>query len=207
MDFELPQDLRMMRETAARFVEEELIPHEPLAIRREAERGFEDTPLLPRELEAELVAKARQIGLAGIEVPEQYGGPGLGALAKCVIVEQLKRSILFPFGFPPNFADVYMLKETCKGEQVDKYLIPFLHGKKRTCIAITEPGAGSDAAGIRMRAERRNGKWVLNGNKIFITGARQADFMIVVTLTDPAKAAHGGMTTFLVDAGTPGISI
>src|SRR3990172_5161799 len=108
MNFELPEDLRMMRETTARFTQKELIPHEPIAIRREAERGFNDTPLLPPELEAELVAKARAAGLAGIEVPEEYGGPGLGALAKCVVVEQLKRSILFPFGFPPNFPDVYM---------------------------------------------------------------------------------------------------
>jgi (R)-benzylsuccinyl-CoA dehydrogenase len=207
MDFELPEELRMMRETAVRFTRNELIPHEPTAIRREAERGFGDAPLLPPELEAELVAKARAAGLAGIEVPEQYGGLGLGALAKCVVVEQLKHSILFPFGFPPNFPDVYMLKDTCKGGQVDKYLVPFLRGEKKACIAITEPGAGSDAAGIKMRAERRDGKWVLNGGKIFITGARQADFTIVVTVTDAAKGARGGMTTFLVDADTPGLSI
>ncbi len=207
MDFELPEELRMMRETAARFTRQELIPHEPLAIRREAERGFQDTALLPPELEAGLIAKARAVGLAGIEVPEEYGGPGLGPLAKCVVVEQLKHSILFPFGFPPNFPDVCMLTETCKGAQIDKYLLPFLRGDKKACIAVTEPGAGSDAAGIKMRAERRDGKWVLNGNKIYITGARQADFIIVVTVTDPARGAHGGMTTFLVDAGTPGVSI
>src|SRR5688572_1230835 len=207
MDFELPEDLRMMRETAARFTQKELIPHEPTAIRREAERGFEDTPLLPPELEAELISKARAVGLAGIEVPQEYGGAGLGPLAKCVVVKQLKHSILFPFGFPPNFPDVYMLKDTCKGAQIDKYLIPFLRGDKMQCIAITEPGAGSDAAGIKMRADRKNGKWVLNGEKIFITGARHADFMIVVTLTDPTKGSKGGMTTFLVDAGTPGLTV
>jgi (R)-benzylsuccinyl-CoA dehydrogenase len=123
------------------------------------------------------------------------------------VVEQLKRCILFPFGFPPNFPDVYMLKDACSGKQIDDYLVPFLRGEKKACIAVTEAGAGSDAAGIKMRAERVNGKWVLNGEKIFISGARQSDFMIVVTVTDPERAARGGMTTFLVDTDTPGVSI
>jgi len=207
MDFELSEELRLMRETARRFTLNELIPHERTVIRREAERGFDDTPLLPPELERELIAKAEAIGLTGIEVSPQYGGQGLGVLAKCVVVEQLKHSILFPFGFPPNFPDVRMLEQCCAGSQIERYLVPFLSGEKKACIAVTEPGAGSDAAAIRMRAERRDGRWVLNGNKVYITGAKQADFMIVVTVTDPAKGARGGMTSFLLDRDTPGISI
>jgi (R)-benzylsuccinyl-CoA dehydrogenase len=207
MDFELPQELRMLRETAARFTRNELIPHERTVIQREAERGFDDTALLPEELEASIIAKAKEIGLVGIEVPPEYGGLGLGVLAKCIAVEQLKHSILFPLGFPPNFPDVAMLRECCRGTQVEKYLEPFLRCEKKACIAVTEPGAGSDAAAIKMRAERRGDRWVLNGNKIYITGARQADFMIVVTVTDPAKGTRGGMTTFLLDKDTPGISI
>ena len=211
MNFELPEELRMMRESAARFTARELMPHEPLVIRREAERGYTDTPLLPPELEKQIMDKARAAGLAGLEVPEAWGGQGSSILAKCVVVEQLKHSILFPFGFAPNFPDVFMLLESCKGEQIEKYLKPFLRGETQSCIAITESNAGADASGIKMRAVRvnggKNGKWILNGSKIFITHARYADFMIVVTVTDPAKGSRGGMTTFLLDAKQPGITV
>ena len=141
-----------------------------------------------------------------------------------MVVEQLKHSILFPFGFAPNFPDVFILLESCKGAQIDKYLKPFLRGETQSCIAITEPsraepGADADASGIQMRAERmsggksggnnggNNGRWILHGNINFITHARYADFMIVVTLTDPAKGSRGGMTTFLLDAKQPGITV
>ena len=207
MDFQLPEELRMMRETAARFTTRELIPHEALVIRREVERGFSDTPLLPPELEQQIMDKARAAGLVGLEVPESHGGLGLSILAKCVVVEQLKHSILFPFGFAPNFPDVFMLLENCRGDQIEKYLKPFLKGEAQSCIAITEPGAGSDVSGMQMRAVRKEGKWILNGSKIYITHARYADFMIVVTLTDPEKGTRGGMTTFLLDAKQPGISV
>lgn len=207
MNFELPEELRMMRETAARFTARELIPHEPLVIRRDAERGYTDSPLLPPELEKQIMDKARAAGLAGMEVPEAYGGQGANILAKCVVVEQLKHSILFPFGFAPNFPDVFMLLETCKGQQIEKYLKPFLRGETQGAIAITEPGAGADASAIKMRAERQGDKWVLNGNKQFITHARYADFMIVVTVTDSAKGSRGGMTAFLLDGKQPGISV
>lgn len=207
MDFELPEELRMLRDAAARFTTRELIPHEPLVIRREAERGYSDNPLLPPELEKEIIAKAKAAGLVALEVPEAYGGAGASILAKCVVTEQLKHSILFPFGIPPNFPDVFMLLESCKGPQIEKYLKPFLRGETQGCIAITEPGAGADASNIKMRAERKDGKWVLNGEKIFITHARYADFMIVVTVTDPAKGSRGGMTAFLLDRNQPGISV
>lgn len=207
MNFELPEELRMLRESAARFTTRELIPHEPLVIRRDAERGYTDNPLLPPALEKAILDKARAAGLVGLEVPEAYGGAGASILAKCIVVEQLKHSILFPFGFAPNFPDVFMLLESCKGTQIDKYLKPFLRGETQSCIAITEPGAGADVSGMKMRAERKNGHWVLNGSKQFITHARYADFMIVVTVTDPAKGSRGGMTTFLLDAKQPGISV
>lgn len=207
MNFDLPEELRMLRDVATRFTQRELIPHEPLVIRREVERGFDDTPLLPPELEKQIMDKARAAGLVGLEVPEEYGGAGASILAKCVVVEQLKNSILFPFGFAPNFPDVFMLLESCKGAQIDKYLKPFLRGDAQSCIAITEPGAGSDASAIKMRAERKGDKWVLNGEKIYITHARYADFMIVVTVTDPTKGSRGGMTAFLLDRNQPGISV
>ncbi|MDR0275764.1 MAG: acyl-CoA/acyl-ACP dehydrogenase [Burkholderiaceae bacterium] len=206
MNFEMPETTRMIRDTVREFTERELKPLEPLVIRRESERGMKDDPILPPEVEHALGEKARAIGLWGIDVPEEFGGQAFGMLAKCVVTEQLKHSIT-PFVPPPDSPNLYLLKEQCKGAQIDKYLMPYVRGDKKSCIALSEEGAGSDAAGIRTRAERVNGKWVINGAKMWISNARRADFMIVVTMTDPAKGSRGGMTAFLVDRDHPGVSI
>jgi (R)-benzylsuccinyl-CoA dehydrogenase len=114
---------------------------------------------------------------------------------------------IVPFVLPPDSPNLWMLRETCKGDQVQKYLLPYASGDKKSAIAISEPGAGSDPAGMKTRAEYKNGKWVLNGQKIWISHARHADFMIVMAVTDPAKGSRGGMTAFLVDKDTKGLSI
>lgn len=206
MNFELPESTRMVRETVARFVNEELKPNEQLIIRREAERGYTDEPLIPPDLDTRLQQKARDIGLWGIDVPQEYGGQNFGMLAKCVVVEQLKNSIV-PFVLPPESPNLFMLRELCTGNQVERYLLPYSRGEKKSCLALSEPGAGSDAGAIRMKAERKNGKWILNGSKIWISNARRADFMIVMAVTDSSKGSRGGITAFLVDRGTPGVSI
>jgi (R)-benzylsuccinyl-CoA dehydrogenase len=206
MDFTLPEELRMLRDTVARFVREELLPLERDVIKREAERGLTDAPLIDPEVEKELGRKAKAIGLYGIDVPEEYGGQNLGMLAKAVVIEELKTSIV-PFVLPPDSPNLWMLRETCKGGQIEKYLLPYASGDKKSAIAISEPGAGSDPAGMKTRAEYKNGKWVLNGQKIWISHARHADFMIVMAVTDPSKGSRGGMTAFLVDKGTKGLSI
>lgn len=206
MDFKLPDTTRMIRDTVRQFTERELKPLESLVIRREAERGLRDDPLLPPEVEHALQDKARAIGLWGIDVPEEFGGQAFGMLAKCVVTEQLKHSIVH-FVPPPDSPNLYLLKELCKGSQVDKYLMPYVRGEKKSCIALSEEGAGSDAAGIRTRAERVNGRWVINGAKMWISNARRSHFMIVVAVTDAAKGSRGGMTAFLVDTDHPGVSI
>lgn len=206
MDFTLPEELRMLRDTVARFVREELLPLERDVIKREAERGLTDAPLIDPDVEKELNRKAKAIGLYGIDVPEEYGGQNLGMLAKAVVIEELKTSIV-PFVLPPDSPNLWMLRETCKGEQIKKYLLPYANGDKKSAIAISEPGAGSDPAGMKTRAEYKNGKWVLNGQKIWISHARHADFIIVMAVTDPAKGSRGGMTAFLVDKGSKGLSI
>jgi (R)-benzylsuccinyl-CoA dehydrogenase len=206
MDFTLPEELRMLRDTVARFVREELLPLERDVIKREAERGLTDAPLIDPDVEKELNRKAKAIGLYGIDVPEEYGGQNLGMLAKAVVIEELKTSIV-PFVLPPDSPNLWMLRETCKGDQIRKYLLPYASGEKKSAIAISEPGAGSDPAGMKTRAEYKNGKWVLNGQKIWISHARHADFIIVMAVTDPAKGSRGGITAFLVDKGTKGLSI
>jgi len=206
VDFTLPEELRMLRDTVARFAREELRPLEKEVIRREAERGLTDAPLLPPGAEEHLNKTAKSIGLYGIDVPEEYGGQNLGMLAKAVVIEELKTSIT-PWVLPPDSPNLFMLKETCKGEQIQKYFLPYANGEKKSAIAITEPDAGSDPAGMKTRAEYKNGKWVINGQKIFISNARKADFIIVMAVTDPTKGSRGGITAFLVDQGARGMSI
>lgn len=206
MDFQSSDTIRMIRDTVRAFTNNELIPLESVVIQREADRGMRDDPLIPPETDALLGEKAREIGLWGIDVPEEYGGQDFGMLAKCVVTEELKRSIV-PFIPPPDSPNLYLLKELCVGSQITNYLEPYARGEKKSCIALSEEGAGSDAGAIKTRAERKNGKWVINGAKMWISNARRADFMIVVAVTDPEKGKRGGMTAFLVDRDTPGLTV
>jgi (R)-benzylsuccinyl-CoA dehydrogenase len=206
MDFELPEDARLIGELTARFVADQLIPLERLVIEREAARGLSGDPLIPMDVEQRLNERSRELGLWGIDVAEEFGGYNMGALIKCVVTEQMFYSIT-PFILPPDSPNLQFLQECCKGDQVERYLLPYARGEKKSALALTEAGAGSDAAGIRLRAERRDGKWVLNGEKMWISNAKTADFMIVIALTDRDKGTRGGMTAFLVDKGTPGVTV
>lgn len=120
MDFTLPEELRMLRDTVARFVREELIPLESTVIRREAERGLTDNPLLPPDVEEHLFKKAKDIGLYGIDVPEEYGGQNLGMLAKAIVIEELKTSIV-PFVLPPDSPNLWMRRETLRSGMPTEY--------------------------------------------------------------------------------------
>ena len=192
MDFTLPEELRMLRETVARFVREELRPLEKEVIRREAERGLTDAHLIDPAAEEHLKKKAREIGIYGIDVPEEYGGQNLGLLAKAVVIEELKTSIT-PFVLPPDSPNLFMLKETCKGEQIEKYLKPVIEGDKTTAFAQTEPDAGSDPGGMmRTKAVKDGSDWVINGTKMWISNAAECDVLMVQAVTDPEKRQRGG---------------
>ncbi|KRA44983.1 acyl-CoA dehydrogenase family protein [Devosia sp. Root635] len=206
MDFELSDDNKMIRDVVQRFVKNELLPLEPMILRREAAIAGTAQPLVPPEVEADLQEKAKALGLWGIDLPEEFGGQDLGALTKLTVIEQLRYSVV-PLTLAPDSPNLHFLKSCCKGEQIERYLIPYGKGEKKSCLALTEPGAGSDIGGMSTRAERRNGKWILNGEKIFISHLMSADFMIVIAVTDPDKRQRGGMTAFLVDKNTPGVTI
>lgn len=206
MNFELPEEIQMLRSLVRKFVRKELMPYEKLVIEREANRGLSPDPVLPVEIEQELLKKAKEAGLWGIDVPKEYGGMGLGALAHVVVIEELRKTIV-PFIFPPDAPNLHFLIDCCNEEQREKYLLPYARGEKKSCLALTEPAAGSDAGGIQMRAIRKGNKWVLNGTKIFISNAPKADFIITLAVTDPEKRQRGGITAFLVDRDTPGLSI
>ncbi|HEY0774233.1 MAG TPA: acyl-CoA dehydrogenase family protein [Nocardioidaceae bacterium] len=191
MDLNLTDEEREIRDWVRTFVRKEIMPLEPevLARERRNERGLKD-----EELQA-LQEKARQSGFFGVHTPEEYGGMGLGAVMNALVEVELGRSFVqFKFGGDADNI-LYLANE----EQKQRYLVPTINGDRKSCFAITEPGAGSDARAIRTSAVREGDEWVINGEKTFITGGNEADFTMVFAVTDKEKGADGGVTCFLVD--------
>jgi len=192
VDFSLSAEEKAVRDTARTFITREVMPLEQEALRRErAHRpGLEHSEL------RELQLKAKKFGFWGLSTPEQYGGMDLPAVLQSLIWTEIGRTFVqFRFG---GEADNILYH--ANDEQKAEYLVPTIEGDRISCFAITEPGAGSDAANIKLSARRDGDDWILNGEKTFITNGNDADFVIVVAVTDRAKGVRGGGTTaFLVD--------
>lgn len=198
MDFNLPEELQMLKETVRRFVDKELIPLE-----REYRPEGEE---MPEKLLRPLQEKTKALGLWMLDVPPEYGGAGLDLLSRCVIAEEISRSVALPFRGNELFGhEVRPVLFHCNEEQKERFLQPVLRGEKKFCFAQTEPDAGSDPAAMRTRAIRDGDHYILNGTKRFITGAGQADYAQVMAVTDPEKRARGGITCFVVDMKSPGV--
>ncbi len=192
MDFGLTDEERAVRDTARSFIKKEVEPLETELLRRE--RRHE--PGITRDELRELQLKAKKFGFWGLSTPEEYGGMNLSAVLQSLIWTEIGRTFV-PFRFGGEADNIlYFANE----EQKREYLIPTIEGERISCFAITEPGAGSDAANIKLSARRDGDDWVLNGEKTFITNGNDADFAIVVAVTDREKGVRGGGTTaFLVD--------
>ncbi|GAA3103943.1 acyl-CoA dehydrogenase family protein [Nonomuraea salmonea] len=186
VDFSLTPEERQIRDTVRSFIEKEVMPLEPEVLRNERE----GRPGLDADVLRDLRAKARKSGFWGINTPEEYGGAALGPIMSAIIAMEIGRTFV-PFSFGGS-ADNILYAGT--DEQKQRYLIPTIEGERRSCFAITEPGAGSDARNIRTRATRDGAEWVINGEKTFITGGNEADFVMVFAL-----AEEHGVTCFLVD--------
>src|SRR5215813_10864697 len=199
MDFELPEELRLLKDNLRRFVDRELIPLERAVVNDVAQQ---------KELQKRLRPKVEALGLWQYDVPEELGGLGLGMLAKVVVWSEVSRTTALParhvslFGFP-----VSPILYTLEGEAREHYLLPVIRGEKTSCFAQTEADAGSDPAAMRTSAVRDGDHYVINGVKRFITGADEADFAQVFAVTDPQKRARGGISGFLVDMDTPGVRV
>ncbi|RKR85840.1 alkylation response protein AidB-like acyl-CoA dehydrogenase [Micromonospora pisi] len=192
MDFSLGDEERAIRDTARDFITREVMPLEAEVLRRERAHG----PGLERGELRELQLKAKKFGFWGLATPEEYGGMDLPAVTQSLIWTEIGRSFV-PFRFGGE-ADNILFQ--ANDEQKREYLVPTIEGERFSCFAITEPGAGSDAANIRLSARRDGDDWILNGEKTFITGGNEADFAIVVAVTDPGRNVRdGGSTAFLVD--------
>ncbi|RSM51304.1 acyl-CoA dehydrogenase [Actinoplanes sp. ATCC 53533] len=192
MDFSLSDEERAVRDTARTFITREVMPLEQEALRRERDH----LPGLERSELRELQLKAKKFGFWGLSTPEEYGGMDLPAVLQSLIWTEIGRTFVqFRFG---GEADNILFH--ANDEQKAEFLVPTIEGDRISCFAITEPGAGSDAANIKLSARQDGDDWVLNGEKTFITNGNDADFVIVVAVTDKAKGVRGGGTTaFLVD--------
>jgi acyl-CoA dehydrogenase len=195
MDFALNEQQRLLVETVRAFIKDELAP---------LEDEVENTGELSPELARSIHAKAKALGLYAMNIPEQFGGGGLSAVDQMLVEEQ--------FGHTSDilirraFGNVYEMLLECRDAQIARWLLPCVSGERTACIAITEPGAGSDAAGIKTRAVRDGDGWRLTGTKHFISDGLFSDVFLVTAVTDPAVRAKG-ISMFLVDKGLPGFTI
>ncbi|MGZ3600869.1 MAG: acyl-CoA dehydrogenase family protein, partial [Ktedonobacterales bacterium] len=191
MDFSLTDEQRMIQRTVRDFVTRELLPLEGEVLRREREGQVGITRAQLHELQL----RAKDYGFWGINTPEEYGGVNLGPVMLALVMMELARTFI-PFVFGGSADNILYY---CNEEQKQRYLLPTIAGERISCFALTEPGAGSDAANIQMTAVQDGDHWVLNGEKTFITNGNDADFAMVFAVTDKVKGARGGITCFLVD--------
>jgi acyl-CoA dehydrogenase len=196
MDYEIPENLSMIRETIRRFVNQDL---EPIS------QKVEEEDHIPEEI----VQKMRELGLFGLSIPEEYGGLGLGTFGECLVYEELtKTNACFRsrIGTSNGIGSMGILLDGTE-DQRQKYLSKIASGEWTTCFALSEPEAGSDAGNVQTAAVRDGDHFIINGLKHFITNGDVADLATVITLTDKEKRTRGGITAFVVEKGTPGFFV
>ncbi len=199
MNFGLSEEQQMIVETTRAFVENELYPHE---------MEIERTGHLEMDLVREIQKKAIEAGLYAANIPEQFGGAGLDTLTWLLYEKELGKA-----NYALHWTAVARPSNIlCAGtpEQQEKYLKPCVRGEKWDCLAMTEPGAGSDLRGMKATAKQDGDDWVLNGTKHFISHADIADFTIVFMKSGEEATSRGKraqITAFFVDKGTPGYNV
>ncbi len=186
MQYDLPEELRQLRDSLRRFVADEI---EPCAKRIEQTNDIPD----------ELLAKGAELGLSGLSIPEEYGGSGTSEVASCVALEALSHGPGGVTFYLAPSAPAAAIRFAGNETQRRKFLPPLARGEMFSAFCLSEAGAGSDAAGIKTRAERRGDRWVINGSKLWISRAHRAGVFLVSALTDAQKRGKGGITVFILD--------
>ncbi|WP_409176121.1 acyl-CoA dehydrogenase [Brevibacillus fortis] len=195
MNFQLTEEHDMMRKMIRDFAENQVAP---TAAERDEEECFDRS----------IFEQMAELGLTGIPWPEQYGGAGADYLSYVIAVEELSRvdaSIGVTLSAHVSLASWPIYKFGTE-EQKQKFLRPLAEGKKMGAYCLTEAGSGSDSAGMRTTAVRDGDHYILNGNKIFITNAGEAEIYIVFAVTQP-ELKHKGITAFIVEKGTDGFTM
>lgn len=193
---QLKPEIEQMIQMVRNYVEREVEPYA---------QQIEEEDKIPQHL----IEQAKELGLFGLSIPEEYGGIGLNVVGKAAILEQLGRthngfvSLISAHTGIGSTGIVKLGSPYLK----EKYLPGMAAGEKIAAFALSEPGAGSDATNLETRAVKRGDKWILNGTKHFITNAPVADVFTVFTLTDKEKGAKGGITAFLIEKAFPGFTI
>lgn len=196
LPFELPEELKLLRETTAKIVQKELIP---------LEKKLKDGDKVPPEI----LKIFRELGFFGVTIPQEYGGMGLGILGYIIVQEELGKTLdAFNLLISGNngIGSLGILYFGSEGQK-KKYLPKLASGEIISAFALTEPGAGSDVQSIKTRAERKGDFYILNGTKHFITRADIADVFTVIAVTDHQKRAKGGFSAFIVEKGMKGFRI
>jgi acyl-CoA dehydrogenase len=195
IDLSLSDEQRQLIETCRKFVARELMP---------LEAAVEAAGRLDDDVARALLAKSRALGLFALNMPVEVGGAGLSCVDVCLAEEQFGHTtdILIRRAFG-NVYEVLLLADEA---QRRRWLLPAVRGERVFSVAFTEPGAGSDAAGIRTRAVAKGEGWVLTGHKVFISDALFSDFFIISAVTDPAAGARG-ISLFIVDKGMAGFRL
>lgn len=194
MEIELSEEQKLLRETVRRFAEEVVRPRA---------KEIDESGEFPREF----FDRAGELGLAGVAVPEAHGGAGMDGIAYCLVIEEISR-VCATSGVILSVNNSLVCDPILKfgnDDQKKRFLEPLASGRKLGCFALTEPGAGSDAASLRSTARKDGDGYVLNGNKVFITNGTHADVALVFANVDLEKK-HKGITAFLVDTTTSGYS-
>lgn len=186
-------ELSLIRETARRFVRQRLVP---------LEQQIENDDDVSLDLLARLRSEVAALGLYGFNLPDSVGGPGLPAAAKVAILEELTYTSV---PLSEVFGHLPLQLSQVSSAQRESFLPDVLSGKKTITYALTEPNAGSDLGGLRTRAVKVDGGWVLTGSKHFISHAETADYVIVLAVTNPDAPLKSKLGTFIVRSGNPGV--
>ena len=199
----LDDDTRMIQETVAKFVDREMIPLENDVLKAKITDGGGYG--LTEAQHERLRSVSKELGLWGLDAPVELGGQDLPAVTMAAVKEEMARSCV-NFTLPPDSPNLRMLDAVGTPYQKERYLKPYIEGRMISAIAISEPGAGGDPAGMKTRAVLEKDEWVINGRKIWISNAKNADFIIVMARVGDGQR-RGGITSFIVEKGTPGFII
>ena len=194
LDFGLGDTVDMLRDSVMRFAGDEIAP------RAEAIDKSNEFP-------QDLWRKMGDLGILGVTVEEEYGGAGMGYLEHAVAMEEVSRasgSVGMSYGAHSNLC-VNQIRRNCNGAQKRRYLPKLISGEDVGALAMSEPGAGSDVLGMRLRADKQGNRYVLNGTKMWITNGPDADVLVVYAKTDP-QAGPRGITAFIIEKGFKGFS-